>query len=136
MRHMNLVAIAPVACGAGIVGASAYLALNDPAAPAAHLPACPFFATTGLWCPGCGLTRATHALLQGHIATAFGFNALFPLFLGAIVVGWFAWMRSARGHPPIAWLVKMPLWLTIAAGVGVVAFGVARNMPGLEALAP
>ncbi|MEI7617554.1 MAG: DUF2752 domain-containing protein [Actinomycetota bacterium] len=133
---MNLATTAPVACGAGIVGATAYLALNDPAAPGAHLPACPFFASTGLWCPGCGLTRATHALLHGHIATAFGFNALFPLFLGAIVVGWFAWWRGSRGRPPIAWLVKLPMWLIIAAGVAVIAFGVVRNMPGLEALAP
>jgi hypothetical protein len=33
-------------------------------------------------------------------------------------------------------LINVPLWLTIAAGVGVIAFGIARNMPGLEALAP
>jgi hypothetical protein len=127
---------APIACGCAVLAAAAYVAANDPAAPGTHLPACPFYAMTGLWCPGCGLTRAAHALLRGDIAAAFGFNLFFPLFLGGIVVGWLAWMRQAFGRSPIAWLIKLPQWSVIAAGGAVIAFGVVRNLPGMQALAP
>jgi hypothetical protein len=127
---------APIACGCAIVAGTVYIALNDPAAPGTHLPACPFYAMTGLWCPGCGLTRAAHSLFRGDLAGAFGFNLFFPLFLGGIVVGWFAWMRQALGRAPMAWLIKLPVWLAAAAGAALLGFGVFRNLPGLEALAP
>jgi len=51
-------------------------------------PACPFYALTGLYCPGCGLLRAAHQLLRGNMAAAFDLNPLalvglpFALYLG------------------------------------------------------
>ena len=112
-----------------------YLAAHDPAA-GGGIPPCPFHAMTGLWCPGCGLTRATHAVLRGHIAAAFGFNLFFPLFLAGTVIAWLAWVRSALGRAPLGWLVRVPARLPVAAGVALLAFGALRNMPGLQALAP
>ncbi len=148
MRHMEMLkgdthvasprwaVAAPIACGCSLVAAVVYVATHDPAAPGTHLPACPFYAMTGLWCPGCGLTRATHALLHGNIATALGFNLFLPVFLAGIVVGWFAWMRMAVGLKPIAWLVQLPTWLLVTACTALIVFGVLRNLPGFEALAP
>ena len=34
------------------------------------LPPCPLHEFTGLWCPGCGSTRALHQLVHGHLALA------------------------------------------------------------------
>lgn len=45
----------------------------DPAQHALTLP-CAFRTVTGLACPGCGFTRAAHALLHGEIARAFSLN--------------------------------------------------------------
>jgi hypothetical protein len=48
---------------------------------------CVFNYATGLQCPGCGLTRASMAILRGDIQAAYNFNQLVffvPLFVGAI----------------------------------------------------
>jgi hypothetical protein len=92
-------------------------------------PRCQFHAMTGLQCPGCGGLRAIHALLHGHVAEACRLNALFVAALPAAVAfaGW-QWLNRQR-HPasrrklPIAWV-----WILVAV---VIAFGVARNLPGV-----
>lgn len=44
-------------------------------------PKCPLYATTGIYCPGCGSQRATHALLNFNIIDVFRSNFLFlPAF--------------------------------------------------------
>ena len=45
------------------------------------VPVCPMAALTGHPCPGCGMTRATLALLHGHLAEAVGFHPLAPLLV-------------------------------------------------------
>ncbi|NLO36270.1 MAG: DUF2752 domain-containing protein [Clostridiaceae bacterium] len=50
---------------------------------------CTFASTTGLPCPGCGLTRALAAALHGDLALAFRLHPLFwlaPLILAAVLV--------------------------------------------------
>ncbi len=127
---------APAMCGCLLAGAATYLAAVDPAAPGTHLPACPLYELTGLWCPGCGLTRATHAVLRGNLGAAFGYNLFFPAFLGAIVVGWLVWMRAALGRPALRWVTRIPVWSGVALAVALVAFGVLRNLNGFGVLAP
>ena len=54
---------------------------------------CLFHYATGLQCPGCGLTRASLALLRGDLQAAYNFNQLaffVPLFLAA----WYFAKRS------------------------------------------
>lgn len=128
--------IGPVACGCLLVGAAAYVAAIDPDATGTHLPACPLYAMTGLWCPGCGLTRATHALLRGHIGAAFGYNLFFPLILGSIVLGWLAWLRVEFGRAPIRWLTRLRPSTGLAIFAAFLTFGVLRNVASLHALAP
>lgn len=126
----------PVACGCALAGAAVYIGLHDPAGGSSYLPACPLHELTGLWCPGCGLTRATNALLRGHVGAAFGYNVLFPFFLGAIVLGWVAWTRSALGRAPVRWLTHLSPW-SGGLAFGVLAlFGVLRNLSAFSALAP
>ena len=126
---------APIACGCALAGAALYVALADPATGSGFLP-CPLYQTTGIYCPGCGLTRATRALLRGDVPAALGYNLLLPLVVAAVVVGWLSWVRVSVGRTPIRVLTTMPSWAAIALGVGVVAFGVLRNVPGFGALAP
>lgn len=120
--------------GAGLVAATAYVAARNPAQ--GGFPPCPFHAATGLWCPGCGLTRAVHSLAHADIARAFGHNALFPLVLGAVAVAWLSSYRIATGRSAIAWPARLPrsAWVTMA--LGVAAFTVARNTAAFHALAP
>jgi hypothetical protein len=85
------------------------------------LPSCAFHKLTGLYCPGCGSTRAIHALLHGDVASAARFNILAVCGLPALglIVLW----RRAAIHPVVGWT---------ALGVAVL-FGILRNIP-LESL--
>jgi hypothetical protein len=90
-----------------------------------HLfPPCPLYAATGLYCPGCGSTRAVHHLLHGHVAAALGYNPLMvvslPLLAYAAARGFFRALPPRRPLP--AWAV----WVAFAVLVG---FGIARNLP-------
>jgi len=44
-------------------------------------PKCPLFATTGIYCPGCGSQRATHSLLHFDFLNVFKSNLLFLPFV-------------------------------------------------------
>jgi len=41
------------------------------------LPKCPLFATTGIYCPGCGSQRATHQLLNFNLFGVINQNILY-----------------------------------------------------------
>lgn len=98
------------------------------------LPACPFWSLTGFFCPGCGATRSTLALLHGDIDAALGWNPLWVLVL-TLLVAQLA-LRAVRG----AWVWDAPRRARIARAllIVVIAFGVARNIPVLPwcALSP
>jgi hypothetical protein len=81
-------------------------------------PVCPFHQWTGLWCPGCGTTRALHQLLHGNLAAAFRFNALSMALLP--VAGYLIVRGDASTLKP-TWI-----WVLLVA---IVAFGVLRNIP-------
>lgn len=121
-----------IAATCGLAACTVYVAAVDPA-ESGVLPPCPLHRMTGLWCPGCGMTRATHHLLNGDVITALRFNALVPIVLAAIGVGWVLWLLRAIGHPP-ARAVRVPAWAVATALVAVVAFAVVRNLPGVAGL--
>src|SRR5258708_5652874 len=66
-------------------GASAFLYAVDPNRHSVY-PQCLLYKATGIYCAGCGATRALHALLHGRVVEALHDNALFvaalPLLLG------------------------------------------------------
>ena len=51
------------------------------------VPPCPLHAYTGYYCPGCGGTRATFALLHGHLIRSFVLHPFVPYT--AVFGGWF-----------------------------------------------
>ena len=64
------------------------------------VPPCPLHAYTGYYCPGCGGTRATFALLHGHLIRSFVLHPFVPYT--AVFGGWFmlsqTLQRISRGH--------------------------------------
>ena len=117
-----------------LVGGLALLRWFDPAQHA-FFPRCTFHMLTGLECPGCGGQRAVHQLLHGELSAALHANAL---LVGLLPVG--AWLllrfilaRCTRHNLPAMFLNRTALGLFVVA---LVAFGIARNLPGFEWLRP
>lgn len=54
---------------------------------AIRAPLCPFALITRHPCPGCGLTRATLALAQGHVHEALHFHPLVMVVSPLVIVG-------------------------------------------------
>ena len=112
----------------GAVGVAVpVLYLVDP--NSTHVPLCPLHAMTGLWCPLCGATRASHALLHGDLTTALHDNALYVLGLPLLVLWWWQ-LTGTSEHVRIA----RPVFWTAAVLAAV--FTVARNLGVGSLLAP
>jgi hypothetical protein len=130
-------ALIPLGVGAAMAAAATYTLVRPPGGGAWY-PPCAFHAATGLWCPGCGLTRGVHAMLTGDVAAAIGFNVFTPVVMVAALVGWFTWLQHTRGRtlPWTGW--RPPPWFAVVAPLVLVAFAVVRNLPvaPLDALAP
>jgi hypothetical protein len=124
-----------LASGMALGGLGITVAVVDPTA-AGWLPPCPFHTLTGWWCPGCGLTRATHHLLRGEVGAALSYHLFVPVVLAAIVVGWWSTLQVSLGRPAIGWPRRVPRALWIGVGVAIGVFSVARNLAPLSALAP
>jgi hypothetical protein len=94
------------------------------------LPRCGFHFLTGLYCPGCGNTRASYALLHGDVPGALRQNVFFVLGLPFLLFwagrSWYQWIYPDRLKPlPFRW--KRSYSLAIAWAF--MAFGVLRNLP-------
>lgn len=119
-------ALPTLALGAAALAAAAVLRRIDPNAPGNPLPACPFHALTGLYCPGCGSTRSLHALLHGDLATALAMN---PLLVVALpLLAWMALDAAGLRLPAATRLRAIAgnprLWLYTLCG-----YWLARNLP-------
>ena len=78
---------------------------------------CLLHSTTGLYCPGCGGTRAVKALLAGHLLLSMYYHPFvaYTVFVG----GWFmisqTIQRVSRGRFPVGMHYRdIYLWLALA----------------------
>jgi Protein of unknown function (DUF2752) len=115
-----------------MLAGTVYVGLDDPTAGGGFLP-CPFRTLTGWWCPGCGLTRATHHLLHGDLAQAFRFNAFVVVILAGLLATWLVWLLHCAGRR-LAWVRTIPVWAQCASVAALVLFAVVRNLPGVTGL--
>jgi len=101
-------------------------------------PPCMLHRLSGWHCPGCGATRALHALLHGDLPQALAFNPVF-IFLMPMMGVALAWrgLEKWRGRPPRT-RPLLPGSVILALAALLVAFGLLRNLPGwpFELLAP
>lgn len=125
---------------AGVVGAGAAalaLLLYDPFDD--HAFGCPLYEATGLFCPGCGASRATWLLLHGDLVGVLRHNPLLLPALAYLVARWLHTVAPASTR----WL---PRFVRAPTAVGpramqalaalLVVFAAARNLPSLDWLAP
>ncbi|HEV8115678.1 MAG TPA: DUF2752 domain-containing protein [Acidimicrobiales bacterium] len=100
-------------------------------------PPCPLHATTGLWCPGCGATRASYLVLKGDVIGALHFNALWVVLAPFALYQAVAFAGEAFG---VGWLRRVTLTrpLTIGILASMAVFFVVRNLPidAVEVLNP
>ncbi|WP_332307063.1 DUF2752 domain-containing protein [Thermobifida cellulosilytica] len=106
----------------------------DPNEPG-HYPVCVWLALTGTYCPGCGTTRALHALTHLDIVGAAQMNILLLAALPFLALGYLHWVyrsfRPSHRPPP-----PFPPFLAWAVPGIVVAFWILRNLPFGVLLAP
>ncbi|QMV42022.1 DUF2752 domain-containing protein [Cohnella cholangitidis] len=107
------------------VGGALYLTVWLPAT-GIGIP-CVFHELTGLYCPGCGITRAALSLLRLDFTQAYRYNALVfglaPIYL--------MYVMTRKKRMPRTSNVLMAAMLVLTVG-----FGLARNLPMFDWLAP
>jgi hypothetical protein len=113
-------------------GASAFLFAVDPHHHAVY-PQCLLYKATGLYCAGCGATRALYALLHGRILEALRDNTLFiaalPFLLSLLAVYLSnAWRKNAWPQSEISSrkLLAHASWIFLV----MILFMIVRNLPG------
>ncbi|HSK64365.1 MAG TPA: DUF2752 domain-containing protein [Pyrinomonadaceae bacterium] len=110
-----------------LIAGAVYLFIFEPGRTG-FFPVCLFRLVTTLSCPGCGITRALHAIMHGHFHEAFMLN---PLLLLAIPFLLFAFVRYnvmvLRGGVPRKNALPAPY--IYALFFVVVGFWIFRNTP-------
>jgi hypothetical protein len=131
-RNRFTPALLAIGIGVFVVGIW-LLRTHDPSAAGSLFPPCPFHELTGLFCPGCGITRALHALVHFDFTRAIAMNALFvlslPLIAAMVAEGF---VRRPLLPPQISRIMFDGRWWIAA----LVLFGIMRNVPGFQWLAP
>jgi hypothetical protein len=123
----------PLMTAAAGLAAATYIGVVDPNEQG-HYPGCPFLLLTGYYCPGCGSTRAVHAVVNGDLGEALDRNPLTVLLLPFLMWVWGSWLyRSITGRQNRD---PAPPWAVWGLVVAVSAFWVLRNLSGFSWLAP
>jgi hypothetical protein len=120
---------APLWTVVGLAAATVALHVRDP-----HVHGswglCPLYATTGIYCPGCGGLRGVNDLTDGHVWQAASSNLLLVLVIPFAVLVLARWAHAAWTGRDVAAVPAMPRAVTTGLIVLVVVFTVARNIPG------
>lgn len=94
--------------------------------------ACVFYEITGLYCPGCGITRSILSLIDGNIYQAFRYNPIIfidiPLIMITSIID-FIYKDNKKVKKVTNAIYIMLLIITLV-------FGVLRNIPYFSFLAP
>jgi hypothetical protein len=120
--------LAPAATIGALSLATLALRLRDPH-ESGSWGFCPS-AAMGLYCPGCGGLRAVNDLTHGQLGAAASSNLLLIVAMPVVVFllgRWCldAWTGRVRDHS-----IRLAGWSTAVVLVAMVAFTVARNLPG------
>src|SRR3954470_4341489 len=121
--------LGPVLTIGGLAAATLALHLRDP-----HVThswgLCPLYATTGIYCPGCGGLRGVNDLTDGHVWQAASSNLLLVLAIPFAVLVLGRWTYAAWTGREVAVVPAVPRAVRIGLILLVVGFTLARNLPG------
>jgi len=96
-------------------------------------PPCSLRYFTGLYCPGCGMTRAVHSVMNLRFGDAFSYNLLWPLIVMFIAVSLYMWFSFLiTGKSPFIPFNRFLRKHSIAAYLFIAvlfAFWILRNIP-------
>lgn len=121
-----------VLLGAAGLAVALWVLATVPPTDATPYPKCMFHQTTGLHCPGCGLTRSVHAALNGRFEQAFAYNVLAIVILPWLAVSGLRSLWSwVWGTPPrpSRWPAGVKRWTPLTIGIVLTVFWVLRNIP-------
>lgn len=93
---------------------------------------CVFNKLTGLYCSGCGMTRAVLSLVNLDFYQAFRYNIFSIIFLPIISIYLFVWIFDKKNI--INKKIMTSMWIAIV--FLLVIYGVIRNIPLFSYLAP
>lgn len=88
---------------------------------------CPIHAVTGLYCPGCGMTRSLTELLQLNVDAAFRYNSIVYVLLPLFAL--YALLKRKKHY-------RAANSVMISMCILTIAFAIARNLPLFSYLAP
>lgn len=111
-----------ISSAAVVAAVGAWILFTFPPTTSGFYPQCAFRHFTGLDCPGCGSTRALHALLHGRFGEAFAFN---PFLFFIIATALFALPSVLRGERP-AFLSKP--WFGWGCVIVTTGWWIGRNL--------
>ena len=90
---------------------------------------CPIHFVTGLYCPGCGLTRMLFAIIKLDFYQAFRFNPLVFILL-VIYIIYFIIKYIFKAN------IKIPNRVSYSLIVVLIIYGIIRNIPLFSYLQP
>ena len=90
---------------------------------------CIIFELTGLYCPGCGATRAIFSLSKLQPYQAFRYNPLIVILIPFAIL-YLVYKYILKGEK------KTPNWIWCILLIITILFGVLRNIPAFYCLAP
>lgn len=129
---MSLAIVAVALAGAFVIFQHA-----DPNDAGKFWPRCMLHEATGWHCPGCGSTRALHALSHGDIRTAMVKNGLLVIALPLLALAGIRQVWNGL-FPQKAWWpdFRMPSWAILSIAATTLLYTILRNLPAFEFLAP
>lgn len=97
---------------------------------------CIFYSITGLYCPGCGITRMIFSLIKFDFYQAFRYNPLMFVFSPFILIVFIdfiiKWLIGRNDHLYLK--ISNKMWIILL--VITLLFGVIRNIPFFDYLIP
>ncbi len=94
---------------------------------------CIFHKITGLYCPGCGITRMFISIFKLNIYQAFRYN---PLVFILLIICLFYLLIDALKYKISKTHIELPKSVYIVLLIIVIGFGILRNIPLFSYLAP
>jgi hypothetical protein len=113
-----------------MLGWGAWLLRTEGPSGVPFLMGCQVRRWTGLSCPGCGMTRAASAALNGNILEALRLNFLGVILLPLAVVGMLPEIAAWLSKKPLTWRLRPGQQVTRTLVVAILVFTALRNLPG------